>query len=153
MGVKTWHWNCGQTVADGATLWSVRRCEIIVVANTPKYWVDSRYKVCRLKIGSTSAALVPQYVGFSCFTQHASNPRRTLYGNSASQIMCPFQPYGVQWLNPYIICQNFAKMYVGAWAQSWRNTQNRVNKIQGKNDIHQRWIGAISKYQKLKIFL
>ena len=33
--------NCGQTAADGATLGTGRRCEVIVVANVPKYSVDS----------------------------------------------------------------------------------------------------------------
>ena len=32
----------GQTEADGATLRIDRRCEVIEVANTPKYSVDSR---------------------------------------------------------------------------------------------------------------
>ena len=38
---KTSPSNYGQTVADGATLWIDRRCEVIVVANAPKYSVDS----------------------------------------------------------------------------------------------------------------
>ena len=35
--VKTPPSNYSQTVADGATLWIDRRCEIVVVANAPKY--------------------------------------------------------------------------------------------------------------------
>ena len=34
--LKTPPSNYGQTAADGTTLWSDRRCEVIVVANAPK---------------------------------------------------------------------------------------------------------------------
>ena len=39
--LKTPPLNYCQTVADGATFWSDGRCEIIVLANAPKYSVDS----------------------------------------------------------------------------------------------------------------
>ena len=54
--------NYGQTVADGITFWIDRRCQVIAVANVPKYSMDSHY-VCRQNRSSTSAAFVPQFVG------------------------------------------------------------------------------------------
>ena len=49
----------------GATL--DMHCEVIVVANAQKYSVDLHY-VCRQKnLLSTLAALVPQFVGLSCY--------------------------------------------------------------------------------------
>ena len=38
---KTSPSNYGQMVADWATLWFYRRCEVIVIANAPKYSMDS----------------------------------------------------------------------------------------------------------------
>ena len=39
--LKTPSLNYSQTVADGATLGIDRHCEVIVVANAPKYSVDA----------------------------------------------------------------------------------------------------------------
>ena len=65
--LKTPSSNFGQTLADVATLWIDRHCEVITVACAPKYSVDSHY-VCLLKnLSCTWAAVVQQFVGFSCF--------------------------------------------------------------------------------------
>ena len=71
--------NCGQTVADWATLWIDRRREVIVVTTAPKHFQLIRITVWRLKkLASTSAALVPQHVGFSCSLLHDSKTRRLI---------------------------------------------------------------------------
>ena len=64
--------NYGQMVADGATLWIDRRCEVVVVANASKYSVVSHCLPTKI-VSSISAALIPQFVGFCCFFCHILN--------------------------------------------------------------------------------
>ena len=66
--LKTAPLNYSQKVADGATFRTDRRCEVIVVANAPKYSVDSRQSLPAkaLILSSTPAAFVSHIVGFSC---------------------------------------------------------------------------------------
>ena len=64
--LKTYPLTYGHTIADGVTLLTDRRCEVIVVANSPKYSVYSYYNLPAKNLSSTSAALVPQFMCFSC---------------------------------------------------------------------------------------
>ena len=54
-------------MADGTTVWIYSRCEAIVVANAPKYSVDLHYVRWLKNLFHTLAALVSQFVCFSCF--------------------------------------------------------------------------------------
>ena len=54
-------------IADGATLWIDRRCEVIAVVLMHQNIQWIRIEVCRLtNLSSTSAAVFTQFVGFSC---------------------------------------------------------------------------------------
>ena len=63
--------NYGRTVADGATLWIDRWCEVIVVTKI----FSGFAKVARLKktLPTILATFVPQFVGFSCETMGSVN--------------------------------------------------------------------------------
>ena len=60
--LKTPPLNYCKTVADAATLWSDRRCEIIAVANAPKYSVDRAGKFRHSRRPGDDRS---KYIGFS----------------------------------------------------------------------------------------
>ena len=99
---KTLSSHNGQTVADGATLWTDRHCEGIIVANS--------HYVFRLKnLSNTSAALAPQFVGFSC------GPWRKLYDSLRDHFTAS------QCVLNNVVYWHLAELWQGtSWSSVWR---------------------------------